>query len=70
MYTRGLAAAVLATITYEFNLPISDLFINIAFVVILVTGIITTFGIAKSSRIQKEPLEDERPQDDTLYFRF
>ncbi len=70
MFTRGLAAAVLATTTYEFNLPISDLFLNIAFVVILTTGIITTIGIAKSSRMQKEPLEDERLQDDTLYFRF
>lgn len=42
--TRGLAAAVLATLPAQYNLPYSDLFVNLAVVIIVVTAIIATIG--------------------------
>jgi cell volume regulation protein A len=42
--TRGLAAAVLATLPAQFNLLYADLFINIAVVIIVTTAIIATIG--------------------------
>jgi NhaP-type Na+/H+ or K+/H+ antiporter len=42
--TRGLAAAVLATLPAQMGLEYSDLFISIAVVVIITTAIIATVG--------------------------
>ncbi|MCW3999330.1 MAG: cation:proton antiporter [Candidatus Bathyarchaeota archaeon] len=42
--TRGLAAAVLATLPAQYNLPYSDLFVDIAVVVIVSTAIMATVG--------------------------
>ncbi len=42
--TRGLAAAVLATLPAQMGLEYSDLFVNIAVVVIITTAIIATVG--------------------------
>jgi len=42
--TRGLAAAVLATLPAQYSLLYADLFINIAVVVIVTTAIIATVG--------------------------
>ena len=42
--TRGLAAAVLATLPAQYNLPYADLFVNIAVVIIVTTAIIATVG--------------------------
>jgi hypothetical protein len=43
-FTSGLAAAVLATLPAQYKLPYSDLFINIAVVIIVTTAIIATVG--------------------------
>jgi cell volume regulation protein A len=42
--TRGLAAAVLATLPAQYGLEYSDLFVNIAVVIIVTTAIIATVG--------------------------
>ena len=42
--TRGLAAAVLATLPAQFGLPYSDLFVGIAVIVIVATAIMATVG--------------------------
>jgi potassium/hydrogen antiporter len=42
--TRGLAAAVLATLPAQYNLPYAALFVNIAVVIIVTTAIIATVG--------------------------
>jgi cell volume regulation protein A len=43
--TRGLAAAVLATLPAQYGLEYADLFVNIAVVVIVTTAIIATLGV-------------------------
>jgi cell volume regulation protein A len=43
--TRGLAAAVLATLPAQYGLPYADLFVNTAVVVIVTTAIIASIGI-------------------------
>ena len=50
--TRGLAAAVLATLPAQFNLPYSDLFVNIAVLIIVSTAIIATVGTLVLARRQ------------------
>ncbi len=42
--TRGLAAAVLATLPAQYGLPYSDLFVDIAVVIIVTTAIMATVG--------------------------
>jgi potassium/hydrogen antiporter len=42
--TRGLAAAVLATLPAQYGLPYSDLFVSLAVVIIVTTAIIATVG--------------------------
>jgi cell volume regulation protein A len=57
--TRGLAAAVLATLPAQYNLPYSDLFVNIAVIIIVTTAIIATVGslaIARKSPDNKKPI--------------
>ncbi len=44
--TRGLAAAVLATLPAQYGLPYSELFVNIAVVIIVATAVIATVGVA------------------------
>lgn len=51
--TRGLAAAVLATLPAQFNLLYADLFINIAVVIIVCTAIIATVGSMVVSHPEK-----------------
>jgi len=48
--TRGLAAAVLATLPIQYGLLYPEVFINLAVVVIMSTAIIATVGIVVSSR--------------------
>jgi cell volume regulation protein A len=43
--TRGLAAAVLATLPAQYGLEYADLFVNVAVVVIVTTAIIATLGV-------------------------
>ena len=50
MFARGLAAAVLSTLVFHLGIPFSDLFINVAFVVILVSGILCSLGTYKFTR--------------------
>jgi len=42
--TRGLAAAVLATLPAQYGLPYADLFVSLAVVIIVTTAIIATVG--------------------------
>jgi potassium/hydrogen antiporter len=54
--TRGLAAAVLATLPAQFNLPYADLFVSIAVAIIITTAIIATVGslaIARTAQKQR-----------------
>jgi len=44
VFTRGLAAAVLATLPAQYNLPYADLFVSMAIVVIITTAVIATIG--------------------------
>jgi cell volume regulation protein A len=48
--TRGLAAAVLATLPIQYGLQYSDVFINLAVVIIVSTAIIATVGVVTISR--------------------
>jgi len=48
--TRGLAAAVLATLPIQYGLLYPEVFINLAVIIIMSTAIIATLGIAVSSR--------------------
>jgi cell volume regulation protein A len=50
--TRGLAAAVLATLPLQYGLPYSDLYVNLAVIVIVSTAVIATIG-AFALRIRK-----------------
>jgi cell volume regulation protein A len=50
--TRGLAAAVLATLPAQFDLPYADLFVNLAVVIIIVTAVIATVGSLVLARKQ------------------
>jgi cell volume regulation protein A len=50
MLTRGLAAAVLATLPIQYGLLYSDVFINLAVVIIISTAIIATAGVFIISR--------------------
>lgn len=50
VFTRGLAAAVLATLPGQYGLSYSDLFVGLAVVVIVTTAIITTIGSMAISR--------------------
>jgi len=48
--TRGLATAVLSTLPLQFNLPYSDLYINLTVVIIISTAIIFTLSAVGISR--------------------
>jgi len=50
--TRGLAAAVLATLPIQYSLLYPEVFINLAVVIIISTAIIATVGIVVSSRVR------------------
>lgn len=52
--TRGLAAAVLATLPLQYGLDYSDLFINVSVIVIIATAIIATVGSALIARQQTQ----------------
>lgn len=60
MFARGLAAAVLATLVSSLNIPFSDLFINVAFVVILVSGILCSLGTYKFTAHKSIKLRSNR----------
>jgi cell volume regulation protein A len=42
---RGLAAAVLATLPAQYDLPYADLFVNLAVIIIVTTAIMATVGV-------------------------
>jgi len=61
--TRGLAAAVLATLPAQMGLAYSDLFVNIAVVVIITTAVIATVGsIVINAQERKEKLSFNLPK--------
>ena len=53
--TRGLAAAVLATLPAQFGLPYSDLFAGIAIIIIIMTALVATIGsiVISSKKVVK-----------------
>ena len=53
--TRGLAAAVLATLPAQYGLPYSNLFVDLAVVVIVTTAVIATIGALALSRKKELP---------------
>jgi cell volume regulation protein A len=53
--TRGLAAAVLATLPKQSGLQFSDVFINLAIIIIMSTAIIATMGVLIITRKGKPP---------------
>jgi potassium/hydrogen antiporter len=53
--TRGLAAAVLATLPAQYGLPYSNLFVDLAVVVIVTTAVIATIGSLVLSRKKTSP---------------
>lgn len=52
--TRGLAAAVLATLPAQYGLSYSSLFVNFAIVIIMSTAVIATVGVLILSRKNKQ----------------
>ncbi|MCW4003338.1 MAG: cation:proton antiporter [Candidatus Bathyarchaeota archaeon] len=58
LLTRGLAAAVLATLPAQYGLEYSDLFVSIAVVVIVTTAIVATVGSLLISRQRKRTVEE------------
>jgi potassium/hydrogen antiporter len=61
--TRGLAAAVLATLPAQYNLPFADLFVSAAVVIIITTAIIATVGslaIARPSLRNRNHTEQDQ----------
>ncbi|MCL5877064.1 MAG: cation:proton antiporter [Candidatus Bathyarchaeota archaeon] len=61
--TRGLAAAVLATLPTQYGLLYSDLFINVAVVVIVTTAVLATVGVFALGR-KKETTPNHRVPDE------
>jgi cell volume regulation protein A len=59
LLSRGLAAAVLATLPAQLGLPNANLMLTIAIVVILSTAVIGTVGVAFSPR--SRPVGYQRP---------
>jgi cell volume regulation protein A len=59
--TRGLAAAVLATLPVQYGLLYSPLFINLAVVIIVVTAIIATLGVVVISRKARAETKTKNP---------
>ncbi len=59
--TRGLAAAVLATLPAQYNLPYSDLFVNLAVIIIITTAIIATVGTMAISRLSGNGKKPQPP---------
>jgi len=60
--TRGLAAAVLATLPAQYGLQYSNFFINFAVVIIIATAVITTVGAMAFSRRRKPKPKPRSPR--------
>lgn len=63
LLTRGLAAAVLATLPAQYGLDYSDLFVSIAVVVIATTAIVATLGSLVISRQRKHEQHEPEPDE-------
>ncbi len=61
--TRGLAAAVLATLPTQYGLLYADLFINVAVVVIVTTAVLATVGVFALGR-KKETAPNHQVDDE------
>jgi cell volume regulation protein A len=58
--TRGLAAAVLATLPAQYGLLYADLFVNLAVVIVVSTAIIATVGVLVLSRKNGKNLDSKQ----------
>ena len=67
MFPRGLAAAVLASIPLTSGVPDSQVFPEIAFIVILTTIIITTVGVAVLKKRKKRSPSTYNSKTNLLY---
>ncbi len=64
--TRGLAAAVLATLPAQYGLSYSNLFVDLAVVVIVTTAVIATIGSLVLSRKKTPPAVDLMEKNSSL----
>lgn len=62
MLTRGLVAAILATIPMQYGLSYADLYLNITLVVIISTAIFSTVGVVLLSRWRVKERTRKKPK--------
>jgi NhaP-type Na+/H+ and K+/H+ antiporter len=62
MLTRGLVAAILATIPMQYGLPYADLYLNITLVVIISTAIFSTVGVVLLSQWRVKGRTRKKPK--------
>jgi NhaP-type Na+/H+ and K+/H+ antiporter len=55
---RGLNEAVLSVVFLSYNLPYSDMFQQVAFIIIIITNLLTTIGVYKFTRTQRQTQSD------------
>jgi len=55
---RGLNETVLSVIFLSYNLPYSDMFQQIAFIIIIITNLLTTIGVYKFTRLKRKTQND------------
>jgi len=55
---RGLNEAVLSVVFLSYNLPYSDMFQQVAFIIIIITNLLTTIGVYKFTRTQRQTQND------------
>jgi len=51
---RGLNETVLSVVFLSYNLPYSDMFQQIAFIIIIITNLLTTIGVYKFTRLKRK----------------
>lgn len=55
---RGLNETVLSVIFLSYNLPYSDMFQQIAFIIIIITNLLTTIGVYRFTRLKRKTQND------------
>jgi hypothetical protein len=51
---RGLNEAVLSVVFLSYNLPYSDMFQQVAFIIIIITNLLTTVGVYRYTRSKRD----------------
>ena len=55
---RGLNEAVLSVVFLSYQLPYSDMFQQVAFIIIIITNLLTTIGVYRYTRIKRDTQHD------------